>query len=58
VEVCPFLGKINGIFAADLTFIPEKYRLDVKQAEDILIRCLKKWLDEMELVTKTEQAEY
>ena len=36
--------EMNGIYAVDLGFIPEKYRLDVKHAEEILVRCLKKWL--------------
>jgi ATP-dependent Lon protease len=43
-DACPFLGKVEGIYAVDLAFIPEKYRLDVKQAEEILLRCLKQWL--------------
>ncbi|MEJ2724745.1 MAG: ATP-dependent protease, partial [Deltaproteobacteria bacterium] len=50
VEACPFLGKEDGIFAVDLAFIPEKYRLDVEQAEDLLIRCLKQWLGVVESV--------
>ncbi|MGD8984349.1 MAG: AAA family ATPase [Desulfobacteraceae bacterium] len=41
---CPFLGKLDGIYTVDLSFIPEKYRLDVKQAEEILNRCLEQWL--------------
>jgi endopeptidase La len=44
VDACPFLGKLDGIYTVDLSFIPEKYRLDVKQAEEILNRCLKQWL--------------
>jgi hypothetical protein len=44
VESCPFLREKDGIYAVDLGFIPEKYRLDVKHAEEILVRCLKKWL--------------
>ena len=56
VETCPFLGKVDGIYAVDLAFIPEKYRLDVKQAEEILIRCLKQWLRVVESVTLTGKA--
>jgi hypothetical protein len=44
VDACPFLGKLNGIYTVDLSFIPEKYRLDAKHAEKILNRCLKEWL--------------
>ena len=44
VDTCPFMGKVDGIYAVDLSFIPEKYRLDVKHAEEILNRCLEKWL--------------
>jgi endopeptidase La len=44
VDACPFLGKLDSIYTVDLSFIPEKYRLDVKQAEEILNRCLEQWL--------------
>jgi endopeptidase La len=48
MEGCFFLGKQNGIYAVDLGFIPEKYRLDVKRAETILNACLKRWLNVLE----------
>jgi endopeptidase La len=48
VESCPFLQETDGIYAVDLGFIPEKYRLDVQHAEEILVRCLKKWLHVVE----------
>ena len=44
LESCPFLKKADGVYCVDLSFIPEKYRLDVKHAEEILVRCLKRWL--------------
>jgi endopeptidase La len=44
LDACPFLAKRDGIYTVDLSFIPEKYRLDQKRAEDILTRCLKEWL--------------
>jgi hypothetical protein len=44
IDACPFLGKREGVYAVDLSFIPEKYRLDVKHAEKILNGCLKEWL--------------
>ena len=51
LESCPFLKKVDGIYCVDLSFIPEKYRLDVKHAEEILVRCLKRWV---EVVEETE----
>jgi endopeptidase La len=48
MDDCFFLRKQNGIYAVDLGFIPEKYRLDVKRAETILIACLKRWLNVLE----------
>jgi endopeptidase La len=48
LESCPFLQKEDGIYVVDFSFIPEKYRLDVKHAEEILVRCMKKWLNVLE----------
>ena len=45
-ESCPFLVKKRGVYCVDLSLIPEKYRLDVKQAEEVLNRCLNRWLRE------------
>jgi len=44
LDSCPFLAKRHGIYMVDLSFIPEKYRLDVKRAEAILNQCLVDWL--------------
>jgi ATP-dependent Lon protease len=44
LESCPFLAKKDGIYAPTVAFIPEKYRLDIRRAEEILDRCLSKWL--------------
>jgi endopeptidase La len=44
LESCPFLRETDGVYTVDLCFIPEKYRLDVKHGEEILVRCLRKWL--------------
>ena len=44
LDACPFLTKRHGIYVVDLSFIPEKYRLDVKRAEKILNQCLLEWL--------------
>ena len=44
LETCPFLAKQDGVFAPTVAFIPEKYRLDPLRAEEILDRCLSKWL--------------
>ena len=48
LNACPFLRKLNRIYTIDLSFIPEKYRLDVKRAESILNTCLKRWLTALE----------
>jgi ATP-dependent Lon protease len=42
---CCFLAQQDGITVADLSFIPEEYRLDVQRAEKIFVRCLRKWLE-------------
>ncbi len=44
LDACRFLGRINRIYVMDLSFIPEKYRLDRKRARSILTGCLKQWL--------------
>jgi len=48
LEECPFLAKKDGIYAPTVAFIPEKYRLDGRRAEEILDRCLSKWLNIVE----------
>ncbi len=45
LAACPFLTRRDGIYVADLSFIPEKYRLDVHRAERILNRALAHWLE-------------
>jgi endopeptidase La len=52
IEACPFLGKRNGIYVVDLSFIPEKYRLDVHRAEQILNDCLGQWVRRVEEKSK------
>jgi ATP-dependent Lon protease len=44
IAACPFLTGQDGITVADLSFIPEKYRLDLRRAERILNRALVHWL--------------
>lgn len=44
LEDCPFLSRKNGIYTLTVSFIPEKYRLDGRRAEEILKEGLKKWL--------------
>jgi len=44
IAACPFLAGKDGVTVTDLSFIPEKYRLDVRRAERILIRALGHWL--------------
>ncbi len=48
LEECPFLAKLDGTWVADISFIPEKYRLDVQRAEGILTNCLNLWLRTVE----------
>jgi hypothetical protein len=48
LDTCPFLTKLNGIYTLDLSFIPEKYRLDMKRTEKILNQCLTGWLTVLE----------
>jgi endopeptidase La len=48
LQSCPFLKKKDDIYTVDLSFIPEKYRLDVKLGEEILLHCLRKWLSVLE----------
>lgn len=44
LEACPFIAKNDGIYVVDMSFIPEKYRLDEVRAEQILSAALKNWL--------------
>ncbi len=45
LEQCPFLAQKDGIYAPTVAFIPEKYRIDSRRAEEILDRGLLKWLN-------------
>lgn len=51
---CPFLVEKDGIYGASVAFIPEKYRLDVRRAEEILDRGISVWMKIME--GKSEEA--
>lgn len=44
LRTCPFLTNRDGIYVVDMSYIPEKYRLDEARAEQILIAGLKNWL--------------
>jgi endopeptidase La len=48
LEACPFLGKRDGIYVVDLSYIPEKYSLDVTRASKILNAGLERWLATVE----------
>lgn len=50
---CPFVGKLSGIHVVDLSYIPEKYRLDARRAERILNGSLAHWLDEVRRIWET-----
>jgi ATP-dependent Lon protease len=45
LEQCPFLAREDGVYAPTVAFIPEKYRIDARRAEEILDRGLLKWLN-------------
>jgi ATP-dependent Lon protease len=45
LEQCPFIASKDGIHSITLSFIPEKYRLDIQRSEEILERNLLRWLD-------------
>ena len=45
LEQCPFLACEDGVYAPTVAFIPEKYRIDARRAEEILDRGLLKWLN-------------
>jgi ATP-dependent Lon protease len=47
-RACPFLGRRDGVYVVDLSFIPEKYRLDIQRAEGILNDCLGQWVRRVE----------
>jgi endopeptidase La len=55
LQACPFLQKKDDIYTVDLSFIPEKYRLDVKYAEEVLVRCLKRWLKVLESLSESRR---
>lgn len=44
LRACPFLKIHEGVYVLDISFIPEKYRLDLARAERILTNSLKNWL--------------
>ncbi|MGC9193864.1 MAG: S16 family serine protease [Syntrophobacteraceae bacterium] len=45
LKSCPFLYKTDGIYAPTVAFIPEKYRIDIRRAQEILDHCLLRWLE-------------
>lgn len=53
LDKCPFLGMRDGIYVIDLSYIPEKYRLDIGRAQALLNRGLRNWLA---IVEKAVQA--
>jgi ATP-dependent Lon protease len=50
LAACPFLSRRNGVYCVNLSFIAEKYRLDLKRAEEIVNQGLKQWLKIVEEV--------
>ena len=48
LAACPFLRLHDGIYVIDMSFIPEKYRLDLDRPEQIVTNSLSKWLAAVE----------
>lgn len=44
IHESPFVEVKDGIYVVDLSFMPEKYRLDIQRAEQLLGRVLNRWL--------------
>lgn len=44
LDTCPFIAMKEGIYVIDMSFIPEKYRLDLKRAETLIRKSLQRWL--------------
>ncbi|MEN6439323.1 MAG: S16 family serine protease [Syntrophobacter sp.] len=41
---CPFIEEKDGIYSTTVALIPEKYRIDVRRAEEILDKGISRWL--------------
>jgi ATP-dependent Lon protease len=48
LDKCPFLSNREGIYVVDISYMPEKYRLDAKRAQEILNSGLRNWLSIMD----------
>lgn len=44
LRACPFVAEKDGVYSTTVRFIPEKYRIDARRAEEILERGVTKWL--------------
>jgi ATP-dependent Lon protease len=44
LQECPFLAEKDGIYSTTVAFIPEKYRIDARRAEEILDRGISQWI--------------
>ncbi len=44
LDSCPFLATREGVSVIDMSFIPEKYRLDLTRAQAIISKSLTTWL--------------
>lgn len=53
MEACPFLCEKDGIQVVNLSYIPEKYSLDLARAERILNAGLENWLKTLEEASRT-----
>lgn len=50
LNTCPFLTSREGVHVVDLSYIPEKYRIDTSRAEKILNAGLTNWLSKIKAV--------
>jgi len=51
---CPFTAELDGVRVADLSFLPEKLRLDVGRAQQLLNDSIEAWLAEVETPAGTK----
>lgn len=56
LDACPFLSMRDRIYVLDMSFIPEKYRLDLKRAEELVISSLERWLAVVEGDDKSDES--
>jgi hypothetical protein len=56
LAACPFVALKDGVYMVDCSLIPEKYRLDVARAADLINWGLMKWLHIVETQARERPA--